>query len=566
MTGFVRALGFTLLHFLWQGALIASIAAIALKGMVGRDARHRYQVCLLALLGCVIAPCITMGVLIFNPVILPSSALDTLLLQPIELPVAAKASAKAISSVDLISAMVGAWILGAACVAACYAIQWRGVVRVRKSAVPFAASQLFGAIAVRMLARWKVTAGVRVMLSELVVTPMVIGVWRPMIIFPAATIARMPVADFELLLLHEIAHILRRDTWVNALQIALEIVFFYHPVIHWLSRRTRLERECACDDFVVSATGAAYPYAQALATLALTGVQIRSPVLAAAGGDLLPRLRYLAGECIDSEALPRIPLHYALLALLLCGIWMQIPSGEWRESAETALWIPSLRSVTEEHRTTQPTIAEALPTMPPSLLSSSLREASEIAPSPYELTGRTNAPTPGPLEILDIDAAARITHSSAAMATLDTEPASAAMSTELRTLQDPVSPTDLVPDESEPELAVVSEPALVPTFSPLPEYPLRARLDGIEGSVAAVVRVAPDGRPTGLHIVEAEPLGVFEGAVRRALMRWRYDVSSMTESSERTATHRLRFSIAGVSSIETPACTTATATRTCVPR
>src|SRR5262249_26960480 len=149
-----------------------------------------------------------------------------------------------LGSLDLMSLGVALWFLGAVSVAIYYAFQWMGVQHVRRSASPLHAPTQLVSSAARVLRRWAQTANVSVMLSNVVTSPIVIGLWRPMIIFPAATIARMSVADFEMILLHEAAHIVRRDAWVNTLQVILEILLFYHPVVHWLSRRARLEREC----------------------------------------------------------------------------------------------------------------------------------------------------------------------------------------------------------------------------------------------------------------------------------------------------------------------------------
>jgi TonB family protein len=106
-----------------------------------------------------------------------------------------------------------------------------------------------------------------------------------------------------------------------------------------------------------------------------------------------------------------------------------------------------------------------------------------------------------------------------------------------------------------------------PIYGPMPEYPVRARLEGIQGSVVATLRVGPDGRATGLRVTEATPVGVFEGAVRRSLMRWRYNVAEATSSSSQMAvTYRLNFSLEGVSSAIASVCATATASRTCEPQ
>jgi TonB family protein len=103
---------------------------------------------------------------------------------------------------------------------------------------------------------------------------------------------------------------------------------------------------------------------------------------------------------------------------------------------------------------------------------------------------------------------------------------------------------------------------LAPIYDPAPEYPVQARVARLEGSVLVILRVGRDGRPTGLQIVKASPPGVFEGAVRRALMRWRYPVQSGSDTGL-TAVYRLSFTVAGVSTSAASVCATATASRTC---
>jgi protein TonB len=123
---------------------------------------------------------------------------------------------------------------------------------------------------------------------------------------------------------------------------------------------------------------------------------------------------------------------------------------------------------------------------------------------------------------------------------------------------------DLEADHAAPEPATpaAAAPVLAPIYDPAPEYPVQARVEKLEGSVLVILHVGPDGRPTGLQIVKASPPGVFEGAVRRALMRWRYPVQSGSETGL-TAVYRLSFTLAGVSTSAASVCATATASRTC---
>lgn len=99
-------------------------------------------------------------------------------------------------------------------------------------------------------------------------SPLLAGFIRPMILFPIelARVASRPQA--EQILRHELAHLQRRDDWVNLVQQCIQAVFFFHPSVWWISRQLSLEREIACDDHVVQLAGRARSYALLLANLA----------------------------------------------------------------------------------------------------------------------------------------------------------------------------------------------------------------------------------------------------------------------------------------------------------
>jgi bla regulator protein blaR1 len=615
MVGTVRVLGETLLHFLWQGALIGVLAALALKAASRRTAHYRYLICLAALFACFAAPILTATFIIdsSSPLVLPASGHASIAsptgASRVIPAIAHAAPVAAQPSFDLMRVIVGIWLLGVLAVTTYYGLQWRGVDRVRRNALPFPVTGPLAAVAKTLLRRWNITSKVPVLISELVHSPMVIGVIRPIIVFPAATLARMPAADFELILLHEIAHIIRRDTWLNAMQVFLEIVFFYHPAVHWLSRRARLERECACDDFVVAASGSAYQYAQALTTLALAHNHKETVALAATGGDLLPRLRYLAGECIDGESYPRNPLQFALLGLLFGLIWMHafieplrsrlsdksIVVAMQAELANTRL--PPVESITfpemtlpwsESRSFTVASQGSAQSTQPAEAANTQARSATAEAPEARRASTASDQTAATRAATAMVDAGAISEAATPSVARADgtmlpgeiTEPAPAAPEA---AVAEAIAPAMAAPAETPVTQTTTEEAAhaLAPssnaepgaplsvttTSSPMPEYPLRARLDGIEGKVSAIVRVGPNGRPKGLQIVSAEPLGVFEGSVRRALMQWRYDLSNMPAASKNMeVAYQLNFTISGVASTATGICATATASRTCLPR
>ncbi|MGN6292377.1 MAG: M56 family metallopeptidase [Chitinophagaceae bacterium] len=100
--------------------------------------------------------------------------------------------------------------------------------------------------------------------SGLAKVPMVIGHLKPIILIPAGLITAMPPAEIEAILLHELAHIRRRDYLVNLLQNLVEIIFFFNPAVLWISSLIKAERENCCDDITLKQTDSKAAYIRAL--------------------------------------------------------------------------------------------------------------------------------------------------------------------------------------------------------------------------------------------------------------------------------------------------------------
>jgi beta-lactamase regulating signal transducer with metallopeptidase domain len=100
--------------------------------------------------------------------------------------------------------------------------------------------------------------------SELVKVPAVIGFLKPMLLVPAGLLSQLPPEQVEAILLHELAHIRRRDFLVNLLQSFIEAFFFFNPAIVWISSLIREEREACCDDMVLAHIPQKTSYLQAL--------------------------------------------------------------------------------------------------------------------------------------------------------------------------------------------------------------------------------------------------------------------------------------------------------------
>lgn len=94
--------------------------------------------------------------------------------------------------------------------------------------------------------------------------PLTIGHFKPLIIFPVGILSQIPPDQVEALIAHELAHILRRDYLINIFQNVMDIIYFFHPGIRWVSHQVRNERENCCDDIAVDSIGDSLNYARAL--------------------------------------------------------------------------------------------------------------------------------------------------------------------------------------------------------------------------------------------------------------------------------------------------------------
>jgi beta-lactamase regulating signal transducer with metallopeptidase domain len=169
---------------------------------------------------------------------------------------------------------------------------------------------------------------VHVVQSFLVDVPTLIGWLRPMILLPASALAGLTPEQLQGVIAHELAHVRRHDYLVNALQVMLETIFFYHPAVWWVSRRMRVSREECCDDLAVSLTGDRTGYAQLLVRLDENrrGDLGASYALSASGGSLIERIRRI----VQPEASTNAGAGLVLLAMLAV---LMISSGGFVLSA-----------------------------------------------------------------------------------------------------------------------------------------------------------------------------------------------------------------------------------------
>ncbi len=321
----IENLGWTLVHSLWQIALVALVLFLTLRILANASADLRYAASVAALAFAVILPIATFYQLTTAPFertsrVYPfaepqagirAATVDRDRFGRPEAGTAAETPDDARTS--LISRIASAqhlidtyfpvvlpfavWLWFAGIVF--YSFRMIGgfwhLQRYRRSEIQAVDEQLQGRLAA-LYDRLKVRRFVGLFSSEIVGTPIAVGWLKPMIILPASALLQIDPRGLETVIAHELVHISRHDTLVNILQNVVEIVFFYHPGVRWISSRIRLEREFAADAAVLEMfADSRVVYAKALADLEeiRRSTKIQTPTLAPAanGGNLMQRIQ-----------------------------------------------------------------------------------------------------------------------------------------------------------------------------------------------------------------------------------------------------------------------------------
>ena len=359
------SLGLTLLHFVWQGTLIAGVVYLTL--LFVRSSQARYRLTSLALLAMAVAPLGTVAVLSGKPVATPSSlssSVPTATAMPgigpvnketasmversaavVQQPTSfrSRVAVRDFSWGTLLPYLVIFWLSGVGLLSVRLLGGWWLSRRWRRVQV-FAPLELQHRL-LKLSKRLELERSVRLLVSTRVAAPVVLGWVKPVILLPASALTGLSLAQLELVLAHELAHVKRHDYLVNLVQNLLETLLFYHPAVWWVSGIVRQEREFCCDDLVTSLGGDRRVYAEALTRLE----RQRTPSLALGAGDgaLLHRVKRLLG--VETSAAPTA--GWALLVTVLAtglitlATLMQTPARAQADVAPTPTVQDQVQSV-----------------------------------------------------------------------------------------------------------------------------------------------------------------------------------------------------------------------------
>jgi uncharacterized protein (TIGR03435 family) len=295
----VERLGWTLVHFLWQGVLITALYAVARRWIAHSSRPNtRYVLACVTLAAMMAAPLVTWGLMRPSdaaPVLTHLTDRVPLAASTAALPLSMRAADSGVQAAHFLTWVVAVWLVGAIALSIRLIGGWVVAARIRSKLVRPAQPEWQQRLN-RLKARVGVTRPVNLLISALVQAPAVVGWLRPVVLVPIGALAGLPSEQVEALLIHELAHIRRHDYLVNIVQSITEALLFYHPAVWWVSGHIRTERELCCDDIAVSLSGDAFTYALALVEIESSRPAHLHAAMAAHGGLLADRIARLLGQ------------------------------------------------------------------------------------------------------------------------------------------------------------------------------------------------------------------------------------------------------------------------------
>jgi uncharacterized protein YjbI with pentapeptide repeats/beta-lactamase regulating signal transducer with metallopeptidase domain len=275
-----------LLNGLWQGAAIAALTWIALQIAPRTNAATRYAAWTLALLAAVVLPVLTsLAHVRYEHQHSTTAAVRTshvsgtiteshtrVLERPVSAPRGERRALPEPPSFRLepphllMTGLFALWAIAALALVVRLALALARLEKMKADALPL------GMTYREKLAQWQQNAGaardVRICVTDEIDVPVAVGLFDAMVLLPKHLLDALDAEEIDQISLHELAHLLRHDDWSNAFQRVVSALLFFNPAVWFIARQMDIEREVACDDYVLQLTGAVRTYAYCLTKMA----------------------------------------------------------------------------------------------------------------------------------------------------------------------------------------------------------------------------------------------------------------------------------------------------------
>ena len=305
----VLAVGWAVLHSVWQGTVVAGVLKAVLLLLRDRSSNTRYVAACVALALMALCPIATFSLLHAGPSnAVQPGYVSVEALAPGPVPLLAHGHAPEVMEHwrDVISShpfgplthllepaipwLTLGWIVGVLALSARLLGCWVWMENLgRKYSKPLGGpwQGRLDALARQL----HLPRRVRLLQSSGIDIPITFGFIRPAVLVPVSALLGLTQEQLEAVLAHELAHVRRGDWLARLLQTLAENLLFYHPAAWWVSRRITIEREFCCDDLASAVCADSFRYAEALAELARIRVHPLKLALAADDGSLLARIQ-----------------------------------------------------------------------------------------------------------------------------------------------------------------------------------------------------------------------------------------------------------------------------------
>lgn len=333
----VQALCWTLLHSLWQGLVMAAAAGFIVMRTRKSSAALRYNLLSALFVVFVATVCFTLvrqlNIADHNIV---TGAFN---LSPSIVQASAQAAGNEIvfpqTYIDNLGAffdrhamlVVAIWfiILSIKCTSILMGIGYMQHIRYNKTRP---VNSYWAEKLALLASRVQVSRQVVLLESGIVKVPMVVGFLKPAILVPIGLLANLPPSQVENILLHELAHIRRKDYLINILQSLTEMIFFFNPAVVWVSSLIREERENCCDDLAIAGSQDKMNYVNTL--VSFQEYYLNMPAVAAVGFagskyPLLDRIRRIVSN--DNKKLNFMQRVVLVFSIVIITVIALVPKG-----------------------------------------------------------------------------------------------------------------------------------------------------------------------------------------------------------------------------------------------
>lgn len=317
------AIGWTILHSIWQILCISLVLYISLSLFNKRSAAFKYRLSFASLLLIMGTGIITFAICLSQAEIKGAETTTVIMSSPsLNSPITNPYSYTSYLLAEFenyIPLLVNIWLVGAALFLFRLGSNFSTLKNLRKSA-KIDISDYWARFAHQQKMRMGITRTLSILTSKDIQCPITFGSIKPIILIPASLVLYLTPAQLEAIITHELAHIKRNDYLHNIIQSAMEALFFYHPCFWWINAYVREQRENACDDVAIQAGINPKDLAYGLAEV-LNHAQEPTPEMALAAGSrnhpTLSRIKRMLGFENQKPKFPSIISYTMIFTMLI---------------------------------------------------------------------------------------------------------------------------------------------------------------------------------------------------------------------------------------------------------